>query len=196
MFGLEHHKYHRCSTDEVEDTFALRPTNTTVPLTFREDAQGQGGHLFLQWPVSEFFYTESEHKKVHHAFGHPSSKSLLRLLKKASYKKLDRSVRARLEEISKKCKTCQTWNSEPPLFRVSMPTYKITFNYEIEVDLVWLDGDPVLHIIDRQTRYSVAKFMAAETAEYTWELIMEYWITVFTGYPFIISHDQGPQFTA
>ena len=48
-----------------------------------------------------------------------------------------------------------------------MPTDKITFNYEIEVELMWLDGDPVLHIVDRQARYSVAKFMAAETAEYT-----------------------------
>ena len=52
-FGLENHKYHRCSTDKVEDTFTHRPMNTTVPLTFREDAPGQGGLLFFQWPISE-----------------------------------------------------------------------------------------------------------------------------------------------
>ena len=57
---------------------------------------------------------------------------------------------------------------------------------------MWLDSDAVLHIIKGQTRYSVAKFITAETAESTWELIMEYWIFVFTGYPLIISHDQGP----
>ena len=64
------------------------------------------------------------------------------------------------------------------------------------MDLTWIDRDPVLHIIDRATRCSVAKFMESESAEYTWNLIVEYWITVFTGYPYIIAHDQGPQFVA
>lgn len=38
--------------------------------------------------------------------------------------------------------------------------------------------------------------MGEESSEYTWSLIAEYRITVFTGYPYIISHDQGPQFSA
>ncbi len=48
-------------------------------------------------------------------------------------------------------------------FRVSLPMDDIVFNHEIEVDVMWIDGDPVLHIIDRGTRYSVAKFMANQT---------------------------------
>ena len=70
------------------------------------------------------------------------------------------------------------------------------FNYEIEVDLTWIDGDPVLHIIDPGPRYSVAKFMMSESSEYEWDLIMEFWVAVFTEYPYITSHDQGTQFTA
>jgi len=61
---------------------------------------------------------------------------------------------------------------------------------------MWIDSHPVLHIIDRGTRYSVAKFMKNETAQHVWEILIEFWITVFTGYPYIISHDQGPQFTS
>ncbi len=61
---------------------------------------------------------------------------------------------------------------------------------------MWIDGDPVLHIIDRGTRYSVAKFMANQTAEHTWDIIVEFWISVFTGFPEIISHDQGKTYTA
>ena len=48
------------------------------------------------------------------------------------------------------------------------------FNYEIELDLTRIDGDPVLHIIDRGTRYSIAKFMKSESFEYAWDLIMEF----------------------
>ena len=61
---------------------------------------------------------------------------------------------------------------------------------------MWIEGDSILHTIDRGTRYSVAKCMREESSEYTWSLIVEYWIAAFTGYPYIISHDQGPQFSA
>ncbi len=65
----------------------------------------------------------------------------------------------------------------------------ITFNREIEVDVMFIDGDAVLHIIDRGTKYSVAKFMKNQTAEHTWVLIVELWISTFTSYPDIISAD-------
>ncbi len=72
----------------------------------------------------------------------------------------------------------------------------IVFNHEIEVDVMWRDGDPVLHIIDRGTRYVVTKFMANQTAKHAWDIIVEFWILVCAGYPEIISHDQGKNFTS
>ncbi len=59
----------------------------------------------------------------------------------------------------------------------------IVFKHELEVDVMWIDGDPALHIIDRGTRYSVAQFMVNQSAEHTWDILVEFWITVFTGYP-------------
>ncbi len=61
---------------------------------------------------------------------------------------------------------------------------------------MWIGNHPVLHIIDRGTRYSVARFMKNESSEQVWNIIVEFWITVFTGYPNIIFHDLGRQFTA
>ncbi len=69
-------------------------------------------------------------------------------------------------------------------------------NFKREVDVILRDGDPILHIINRGAKYSVAKLMPNQTAERTWDLIAEFWISVFTGYPDIISHDQGRNFTA
>ncbi len=61
---------------------------------------------------------------------------------------------------------------------------------------MWIDGDPVLHIIDLGTKYSVAKFMKNESAEHIWEILQNFWFTAFMGYPRVIAHNQGPQFTA
>ncbi len=54
----------------------------------------------------------------------------------------------------------------------------------------------MLHIIDQRTRYSAAKFLENELAEYVWDVIIYFWVTVFTGFPSVIPHDQGVQFTA
>ncbi len=40
----------------------------------------------------------------------------------------------------------------------------ITFNNKIEVDVIFIGEDPVLHNSNRGTRYSVAKFMDNQTA--------------------------------
>ena len=51
---------------------------------------------------------------------------------------------------------------------------EIVFNHEIEVDIMRIDGDAIIHIIDRGTRYSVAKYLNPQTAENAWNLILEF----------------------
>lgn len=77
-----------------------------------------------------------------------------------------------------------------------MPSDDIVFNNEIEVDLFWIEGEAALHIIDRGTCYSVAKFLKHQTSEYLWNVIIEFWLTVFTGFPNIIAHDRGNNFSS
>ena len=76
-----------------------------------------------------------------------------------------------------------------------MPQDDLIFNHEIQADLFWIGSYPVLHIIDRGTRYSVAKFIDNFSAEHVWNLIVEHWVCIFSGFPDILSHDQGTQFT-
>ena len=72
---------------------------------------------------------------------------------------------------------------------------ELVFNHEIEVDLFWIEKDAVMHIIDRVTRYSVARFETSQSAENIWNMIIDSWVTIFTGFPNIISHDRGRQFS-
>ncbi len=81
-------------------------------------------------------------------------------------------MKSKLNEIVKRCGSWQTWTSNPTRFRATLPDSVIIFNDEVEVDLMWIDSDPVLCIIDRGTRYSVVKFLHAKTAEHIWEVII------------------------
>ncbi len=65
-----------------------------------------------------------------------------------------------------------------------------------EVDVMSIDGDLELQVIERGTKYSVAKFMKNQTAEHTRDFIVEFWISVCTGSPGEISQDQGETCTA
>ena len=72
---------------------------------------------------------------------------------------------------------------------------EIVFNHEIEVDVMWIDSEPILHITDRGTRYSVCKYIiCSKTAEILWNMILEFWIKVFTGFPKIKSADRQSAF--
>ena len=131
---------------------------------------------------------------MHKNFSHPSTESLMNLLRRSQLTDVNSELRKELEDIAAKCKSCQIFAPKPSIFRVSFPEDKIVFNHEIEVDIMWIDSEAILHILDRGTRYSVAKYLRPQTAENIWNIIIEFWVSVFIGFPNIIAHDQGPQF--
>ena len=190
MFGLDKHLRYKCSTNEYNMTFTHHPSGVTIPLHLKK------GHLYIEWPNTEVLFTRSELKQMHKNFSHPSNNALINVLKRARPSDVNSETKKMLEDIVARCKQCQTFRSKPTIFRVSLPMDEIVFNHEIEVDIMWIDGDAIIHIIDRGTRYSVAKYLNPQTAENAWNLIIEFWVSVFNGFPQIIAHDQGPQFTA
>lgn len=145
MFGLKHHKEHLCSTNKVHNTFMHHPSGSTIPIELRQSCPGKpelGGNLFLKWPIYSVLYTEAELKKLHKTFGPQSTEALHRLLKKVNPEKdVQPEVKTQLENIANCWKSCQTWASKPTRFRVSFRSEELHFNHEIEVGLMWVDGD-------------------------------------------------------
>lgn len=168
MFGLDQHRKHHCSSDEYHNTFTHHPSGVSVPLVYKKV------HLYVEWPVSQVLFTRSELRKLHERFGHPTSKALiaLSLLKRVRPEQFGEDTKKTLQDLVSRCKACQTFAQKPYVFKVSMPVDDIVFNHEIEVDLFWIEGQAALHIIDRGTRYSVAKFLESQTAEYLWNIII------------------------
>ena len=100
-----------------------------------------------------------------------------------------------LKEIVRKCKPCQNFNPRSTRYRVALSIDEILFNHEIEVDVTWIESEPILRIMDRGTRYSVCKYITcSQTAENLWYKILEFWINVFTGFSNIISADRQSAF--
>ena len=65
IFGLEHHRRLKSSSNEVHATFTHHPSKTTVPVILREDSPGQGGYLYLICAINDVLYTNSELKKLY-----------------------------------------------------------------------------------------------------------------------------------
>lgn len=64
-----------------------------------------------------------------------------------------------LEEINKACNTCQNFGHKPVSFKASLHPEQTVFGDKLSMDLQWIDGEAVLHVIDMATKFSSASFL-------------------------------------
>lgn len=153
------------------------------------------GHLWfhLQGPeAAAVNLTESELKQLHRRFNHPAVDRLHKVLTEAGHEDVDRKL---LETITKFCHHCQTHAPAPQRFKFTLKDDR-EFNYEIFVDVFYLDGQPVLHVVDSATSFHGARFLKTITAKETWEALRTLWIDTYLGPPDVIVHDAGTNFAA
>jgi len=152
------------------------------------------GHAFF-FPQKDLqmatgiFLTEAELRRVHTRFGHPSVPKLYKLLTKAGHE-VEQDA---LAMINKFCHYCQVKGSTPRRFKFTLKK-DVDFNFEIIVDVMYLDGDPVLHVVDAATSFQAARFLSNLSAKETWEALKMCWIDTYLGPPDVITHDAGTNF--
>ena len=151
------------------------------------------GHLYVEWDAGNY-YTAKELKKIHRHFFHPDTGRLYAMLKRADAEETTPDVMGNLETITKECDICQRHMKEPRSFRVALPPEKVVFNKVVLMDRMTLSGKPVLHMVDRDTKFSVAEFLQGESAKEAWNVYMSAWATTYIGFSDEIHADQGPQF--
>lgn len=151
-------------------------------------------HIYadMRFPVLTFF-TKQELSKLHRQFCHPSSDKLLQLLKKGRPNDVDSDTKKILDEIASTCDPCQRIQDGPGRFRVSIAGRNARFNEGIILDVMYLDGKPVLHLVDNYTHFSAARFLPDMSTNTIWETIVTSWASVYTGLPNSIRVDQGSQ---
>jgi hypothetical protein len=63
------------------------------------------------------------------------------------------------------------------------------------MDLLWLDGEPALHVVDTATRFGAAVFLEGQDVEHVWAAFLSCLALVYTGYPKKSRTDAGTIFT-
>lgn len=161
------------------------------------------GHPFLIWDYSlasfltesfdmdTCFLTSTELRRLHRRFGHPSVERLQKLLTRAGH---DVDTEA-LKHIKKFCHHCQSHGRSPGRFRFTLQD-DINFNHSIIVDIMYINGKPVLHVVDEATRFNAARWLDSISAKTTWDVLRMIWIDTYLGPPDFIVTDAGKNFTS
>ena len=128
--------------------------------------------------------------KLHLQFGHASCDKIISLLKDSG--NYDESLNSCVKKISENCEICKRYGKAKnrPVVGLSLSR---DFNDCVSMDLKFLDGHIILHLIDNATRYSAAAVIPCKTKEVIIENIFKHWISIF-GCPKKFLSDNGGEF--
>ena len=128
-------------------------------------------------------YTEKELRTIHRSFGHPSVSSTYKLLKRASNEPLAEDVKPNLRKLANECKICRVNAAIPRRFKLTVGSDELRFNNRIYVDTMFIEGRPVIHIVDESTHFSAAAFLRSQSTSDIWKAILSLWTHTYMGPP-------------
>jgi hypothetical protein len=158
-------------------------------------------HEFLLWKkfmqayVNQFFdlnfcyLIETKMRQLHRRFDHSSIKKLYDLLKRASHE----IKKSALEKLTKFCFFCQKHEKFSERFKFTLRN-DVNFNYSIIVNIMYVENNFILHVIDKATRFQVAKWLQNVSAKHTWNMLCLCSIDVYFDSSNYILHDADKNF--
>lgn len=176
--------------DNIDNQVVHKASGESMPIHRHK------GHPFLRWdPRIHCFFTRLELKRLHRRFGHAQSDKLYNLLQRAKPGEVNAETRAELESIIRHCEACQLYAQKPRRFKFSLRD-DVDFNHSVYVDTMFIEGKPVLHVVDEATNYQGARWLLASTADALWRALRMTWVDVYLGPPDVIVHDAGKNYMA
>jgi hypothetical protein len=143
----------------------LNLTNTVITPNGSVPVVRRFGHAFILWDdCLRTFITSSllknpcplsmtELRRLHCRFRHPATDRLHKLLECSGHDDINKKT---LEYLTKYCSECQKHSKSPGYFKFTLRDKDPIYNYCIIVDVMYIEGNPLLHIIDEATRYQAA----------------------------------------
>jgi hypothetical protein len=150
--------------------------NTLVGSNWSLPLVRKTGHVYLPVPALDYYFSRTELRKLHRAFYHPSAAKLYQLIRQAKPDDSGKHTFEVLEEISRSCDACQRISRKPVNFAVGgTEEEEIRFNRVLLLDLMHLSTPrgtkPILHVMDRDTRFHAARFLPSASASAVWETL-------------------------
>lgn len=155
--------------------------------------------LIHRWSTRDMpyaLYTETDLRRIHRGFGHPSVKSTEKLLRRASIGQLPKSVITAMEKVNNSCKVCNKHASKPRRFKLTLGTEEIRFNNRVYVDTMFINSRPVIHLVDEGTHFAATCFLRSQSATDTWKAILRLWVHTYLGPPDFLAVDQGSAYVS
>ena len=161
------------------------------------------GHTFLLWDESlhsfiansfhnnPCFLTNTKLRQLHCRFKHPSAGKLHKVLERASHETNKKII----DNLMKYCKHCQKHGKSPSNFKFALKEDG-NFNYSIFVDIMYINGDPILHVVNEATKFQAARWLNNMSAKHTWDTLQLCWTDVYIGSSDFITHDAGTNFVS
>ncbi|CAE7261221.1 pol [Symbiodinium sp. KB8] len=128
-------------------------------------------------------------RKLHIRWFHASAQRMKTLLTAAG---VSPEIMVLVQQIVDTCDICRNWTRPGPR-TVTSATVTTRFNEEIQVDLLFYRDKIILHMIDRTTRFTVARRIASKHLDNVVEGVMSHWVGMF-GPPNRITSDQEGAF--
>ena len=131
-------------------------------------------------------------RKLHHQFGHPSSRRLINYIKTAGIN--DSDLFKAIENVSNVCNTCKRYKRVSPRPIVTFPL-ATNFNETVALDLKIYENNSIyfIHVIDHATRFSAASIIRSKKSEVVVNAFFKIWISIF-GTPGKVLSDNGGEF--
>ena len=129
--------------------------------------------------------------KLHRQFGHPPVIRLQKLLEKSDYN-LDEELIKEINDVSNECEICKRYKPAPRRPIVGLPLAS-KFNQTVCMDIKFINGQPVIHLIDALTRYSAAGVLYSKEPRGIINFMFRNWICIF-GPPDRFLSDNGGEF--
>ena len=124
-------------------------------------------HPFILWDQALYSYicesfehnlyylTTTELQQLHRRFGHPLADRLYKVLECSRHDGIDKKA---LHQLNKFCIHCQKYSKSPSRFKfILYNNQDLDFNHSIYIDIIYIDRQPVLHIIDEAICFQAAR---------------------------------------
>lgn len=119
----------------------------------------------LQWTSRGKRSSTVQLSRMHPRFFHAGASELFNLIKRPRPEWVTSETLATLKDISKRCNLCQRIQRAPSRFCMTLGVENLRYNKSIIIYIIYINGDPILHIVDETTCFRDAILLPSVSIE-------------------------------
>eukprot|EP00971_Amphidinium_carterae_P030095 591580-Amphidinium_carterae.1 len=126
-------------------------------------------------------------RRLHVRWWHCSAERMLGILRTCG---VTESVLAEVRGVCDSCAICRKWHKPNPKPRTTS-RLSTAFNETVQLDILYIERKPVVHMIDEATRFSVAAFVPRVEDQSLMQVLGHDWLRMFGAPKTLVSDQEG-----